>query len=155
MPKPAQQVIINSRKFNGEINRSWKADFIEKQGSSALIENMLPNLISDDTKHTNPLLTGELEEIFSKVKPGSAINALRSMAERSDSSVFLDKISVPTLLIFGEFDKVTNLENARKMNQRISGSELVIIKNAGHYSNLEQPVQFNEALLNFCKRIEI
>ena len=30
MPNQVPQTIINSRKFNGEIHRSWKADFIEK-----------------------------------------------------------------------------------------------------------------------------
>jgi len=33
MPKPTQKITINSRKFNGQIYRSWKADFIEKQDS--------------------------------------------------------------------------------------------------------------------------
>lgn len=127
---------------------------IEDQGSGALTENMLPLLTSDQTKLNNPLLTAELEEIFSKINPESAINALRSMAERNDSSDVLRQISIPTLLIFGEFDKVTNLDNARKMNQSITDSELVVLENAGHYSNLEQPEQFNEALLNFCDRIE-
>jgi 3-oxoadipate enol-lactonase len=127
---------------------------IEQQGSDALIENMLPNLVSDITKKNNLLLVDELEDIFSKVNPVSAANALQSMAERKDNSDFIDKISVPTLLIFGEFDKVTNLENAHKMNQMISDSELVIVENAGHYSNLEQPVLFNKALLNFCNRIK-
>jgi uncharacterized protein len=33
MLTPARKVIINSRKFNGDIHRSWKADFIEKRDS--------------------------------------------------------------------------------------------------------------------------
>ena len=33
MLKSNSQTIINSRKFNGEIHRSWKADFIEKRDS--------------------------------------------------------------------------------------------------------------------------
>ena len=128
---------------------------IEKQGSSALIENMLPNLISDHTKQYNSQLTAELEDVFSKVKPHSAINALRSIAERRDNTDIVGKISISTLLIFGESDKVTTLEDAQKMNQLIPESELTIINNAGHYSNLEQPLKFNEALLDFCNRIEI
>lgn len=127
---------------------------IEKQGSAALVENMLPNLLSARTKQNNPPLAAELEEIFSKVNPDSAINALRSMAERRDSSDTLRQIPIPTLLIFGEFDQVTDLENARKMHQSISESDLVVIENAGHLSNLEQPLQFNEALLDFYGRIE-
>jgi 3-oxoadipate enol-lactonase len=127
---------------------------IEKQGSSALIENMLPNLISEDTKQNNPLLYRKLERIFSEVNPLSAINALHSMAERKDSSDIINQISVPTLFIFGEFDKITNLENGHRLNPIIPGSELVVIEKAGHYSNLEQPEQFNKALLSFCRRIE-
>ncbi len=128
---------------------------IESQGTSALIETMLPNLISEDTKQNNPELNAKLEETFLRVNPVSAVNALRSMAERKDNSDTLKRISVPTLLIFGEFDKITNLENARTMNQMISESELVIIEKAGHFSNLEQPEKFNKALINFCNRIEI
>jgi pimeloyl-ACP methyl ester carboxylesterase len=127
---------------------------IENQGAKALVQNMLPNLISDFTKQNNPSLVQKLEEIFLRVNPDSAVNALRAMAERKDHADVLPRISVPTLLIFGEFDKVTNLENARKMNRDIRGSELLIIKNAGHYSNLEQPEQFDSALLNFCRQIE-
>ncbi len=33
MIKPAEKITINSRKFNGEIHRSWKADFIERRDS--------------------------------------------------------------------------------------------------------------------------
>lgn len=127
---------------------------IESQGSRALIENMLPNLISENTKQNNPSLTAKLEEVFSKVNPASAIAALQSMAERKDNSDIVSEINVPTLLVFGENDNVTNLENARQMKSLIPHSELQIIEKAGHYSNLEQPEQFNQILLNFCRRIE-
>jgi 3-oxoadipate enol-lactonase len=127
---------------------------LEDQGAEALVQNILPNLISDFTKQNNPALVERLEGTFLRVNPDSAVNALRAMAERKDHSEILPRISVPTLLIFGEFDKVTNLENARKMNAEIRGSELLIVKNAGHYSNLEQPEQFDTALLNFCRQIE-
>lgn len=127
---------------------------IEKQGAQALIENMLPNLISDDTKQNNPDLGEKLEKIFSEVNPKAAISALRGMAERKDHTGILSQISLPTALIFGEFDKVTNLENAEQMHRQIPDSTLAKIEKAGHFSNLEQPELFNEALLNFCKSVK-
>ncbi len=36
MLKPTQSTIINSRKFDGQIHRSWVADFVEKQDSLLL-----------------------------------------------------------------------------------------------------------------------
>jgi len=42
-------------------------------------------------------------------------------------------IKCPTLLIWGEFDSETPLNDARIMNKKINNSGLVIIKNANHF----------------------
>lgn len=138
--------------------RTARFDLIEKietDGAQALIENMLPNLISDFTRQNHPALFEKLEAEFSEVNPQAAIAALRGMAQRADHCGLLESISVPTLLIFGEHDKVTNLETAEKMRGKIQNSELVKIENSGHYSNLEQPEKFNRALREFIETIEI
>jgi len=126
---------------------------IQSDGADALIENMLPKLIGENTKQNKKDLVREIEEMFAEVKPDAAVAALRAMAERKDHSAVLEKISVPTLLIFGEEDEVTNLDTAKDLNEQIKNSNLVIIKNAGHYSNLEQPEQFNAALTNFAEKV--
>jgi pimeloyl-ACP methyl ester carboxylesterase len=41
---------------------------------------------------------------------------------------------------------------AETIHQRIAGSELVILKNAAHLSNMEQAAAFNEAVLGFLAR---
>jgi pimeloyl-ACP methyl ester carboxylesterase len=130
-------------------------DEIEKSGSQALINGMLPNLICDWTKENNPALVEKLKTMFAETNPQAAIAALRGMAERKDHSDILKNINVPTLLIFGEHDKVTNLEIAEKMKAEIPDAALTTIKNAGHYSNLEQPEAFNDALVSFVKLVDI
>lgn len=128
---------------------------IETEGAQALIDEMLPKLICENTKQNKKDLVEKIEEMFKKVNPQAAIAALRGMAERKDRTDLLNKISVPTLLIFGREDKVTNLETAEKMSGAILNSKLVTIENAGHYSNLEQPEIFNEALVEFVKTIVV
>ena len=61
----------------------------------------------------------------------------------------LSKIQKPTLVLVGDAD--TALPAARVTHEKIATSDLVIIKNAGHLSNLEQPEAFNEAVLTFLK----
>ena len=97
----------------------------------------------------------DLEKSFAEVNPKAAVAALHGMAQRKDNSNVLDNASLPAILIFGEADKITNLEIAEKMSRKISNSNLVLVKNAGHYSNLEQPEQFNSALTKFVETIEI
>ena len=130
-------------------------DKIESLGAQALIENMLPNTISDFTKNTNHELIVKLKTMFAEADPKAAIAALRGMAERFDHTKLLEKINVPTALIFGEEDKITNTQIALTMRGQIENSQLFTIKNAGHYSNLEQPEQFNSILCNFLKDVEI
>lgn len=130
-------------------------DEIEKSGAQALIEGMLPNLISDWTKENNPDLVAKLKAMFAETNPQAAIAALRGIAERQDHTDILRDVNVPTLLIFGEHDKITNLEIAEKMHAEIPDAALTKIKNAGHYSNLEQPEAFNDALVSFLKLVDI
>jgi 3-oxoadipate enol-lactonase len=130
-------------------------DEIEKSGAQALIDGMLPNLICDWTKENNAGLVESLKATFAAVNPQAAIAALRGMAERQDHTNLLKAISVPTLLIFGEHDKIANLEIAEKMKSEIPDAALTTIKNAGHYSNLEQPEAFNDALVSFVKLVDI
>jgi pimeloyl-ACP methyl ester carboxylesterase len=143
---------------DSEEKRKSRYDLIEKiesAGAPVLIENMLPLLVSDFTKETNPDLVKELEAEFAAVDSKGAVAALRGMAEREDHTDYLEKFSVPTLLIFGENDKITNLEIAEKMHAQIKNSRFLKISNAGHYSNLEQPLQFNQHLKEFVQSIEI
>jgi 3-oxoadipate enol-lactonase len=126
---------------------------IERRGAAALIENMLPNLVSDHTKTEKPDLYQQINSMIEQVNPKAAIAALQAMAERSDHTALLKQITVPTLLIFGAEDKITDLETAEMMRSKISGAKLCVIPKAGHYSNLEAPDDFNRCLIQFLKSV--
>ncbi len=68
-----------------------------------------------------------------------------------DLSVFLPQIKTPTLLIWGDNDRVTPIEWARDMETAIKNARLVVLRSAGHFSFLDQPHAFSEELLNFLK----
>ncbi len=61
----------------------------------------------------------------------------------------LDRIAVPTLLIFGEADTLTTADMGRQMQARIKGAKLVVVPKSGHLVNLEQPEAFEAALEPF------
>lgn len=69
-----------------------------------------------------------------------------------DRAAPLEKLSVPTLVITGDEDRVYPAELTRRMALRIPDAELVELEACGHLSNLEQPERFNEVLLDFLKR---
>jgi pimeloyl-ACP methyl ester carboxylesterase len=62
------------------------------------------------------------------------------------------KITFPTLLVFGEDDRLTPPEIGHAMHAKLQGSQFVLIPTAGHLSNIEQPKAFNRAVLDFLQR---
>jgi pimeloyl-ACP methyl ester carboxylesterase len=66
-----------------------------------------------------------------------------------DLTPLLSSITCPTLLMWGEDDLDTPLSDARIMERLIPNAGLVILKNAGHYSFLDQSYTFGRVLDSF------
>ena len=64
----------------------------------------------------------------------------------------LSRIATPTCLIVGAEDPSTPVAASRLIHAEIAGSELVVIENAAHLSNIERADEFNAALLGFLAR---
>lgn len=65
----------------------------------------------------------------------------------------LSAIKCPVQVIVGEKDVGTPVAMSEAIHKAIPGSELVVIPDASHLSNLEQPAAFNAALLRFLARV--
>lgn len=61
----------------------------------------------------------------------------------------LDKITCPTLLVFGENDKETPIYMAKKLHKKIKNSQLKIILKAGHFCFLDRPKEFIDLAKEF------
>ncbi len=91
-----------------------------------------------------------LEQIAAAVRPESLRTQLTVMAA-ADQRDLLPRITVPTLLIWGELDARSPLSVAGELERAIPNAELVVIPRAGHVSNLERPEPFNDAVREFCR----
>lgn len=66
-----------------------------------------------------------------------------------DLTDMLPNINVPTLLVWGDMDTATPLSDARIMEEKIPDAGLVILKNTGHYSFLEDFYTFSRVIDSF------
>jgi len=71
----------------------------------------------------------------------------------ADTRDLLANIRVPTLLVWGDADARSPLSVAQQFLNAMRGARLVVIKGAGHVSNLEAPAQFNAAVRDFCSSV--
>ena len=77
-------------------------------------------------------------------------SSVRDMAQ----STMLLKIKAPTLIIAGKQDPATTVDHATVLNRLIDGSKLVVIDEAAHLSNIEQPDAFNRAVRGFIDQVD-
>jgi abhydrolase domain-containing protein 6 len=63
----------------------------------------------------------------------------------------LDKITVPTLIVWGDSDKVIHVSSAAIFEKNIKGSRAVIIKECGHLPMMEKPAETASIYKDFLK----
>ena len=69
-----------------------------------------------------------------------------------NGSEALKAINCPSLLIFGELDKMINLEKGKKFADLIPNSKTHVIKNSGHMIMFEKAFEMREKILEFLKK---
>ena len=77
------------------------------------------------------------------------LNVGKAINPRPPPEKKLNAINIPTLVIVGEFDIPHMQENADILASGIPTAKKIIIKGAGHMSNMENPEDFNNTLLSF------
>jgi pimeloyl-ACP methyl ester carboxylesterase len=106
-----------------------------------------PDLFAGDPP---PEFVPLLKQIFAAVRRETLRTLLFVMPD-ADQRDLLPRITVPTLLMWGQLDARSPLSVARQFDQTIPDTKLVVIPGAGHLSNLEQPQRFNQAVREFCQ----
>jgi 3-oxoadipate enol-lactonase len=123
------------------------ADVLER-GTEPFFEGMVAKLLGQSTREGRPDLVDGALRMMRKMS-GNVAQVQRGMAERPDSVPDLKTIDVPTLLVTGDEDVLTGPPEAELMRQNIPGSEMKIIRRAGHYSPWEQPAEVGQILRKF------
>jgi 3-oxoadipate enol-lactonase len=126
------------------------AEQVKQRGARPAAEAMLPRLLTQAARQSRPELVEFAHAMMLRQPPTGILGAQLGMAERPDSTPILPTINVPTLAVFGDQDVITPAEpEGRLLAEAIPNARLVVIPNAGHLSNLEQPDAFNAAVRGF------
>jgi pimeloyl-ACP methyl ester carboxylesterase len=111
---------------------------------------LLRTLVAEDSL---PVLTTELESIFSDFHPVGGRSAMRGFAE-ADLRDVLPRINVPTLLLYGEKDVRTGRAVWEALHSQIPGSKLVVIPGVGHMIDMEAAGRFDLEVRAFLRAVE-
>jgi 3-oxoadipate enol-lactonase len=138
-----------------KIRRANSIKLVKKEGVERFAEGFLKAVFAPQTFDAKLDVINETRRTILSNSPLGICGALLAMAGRTDTTEALSEISVPTLILVGEHDAVTPPSAAKIMHDRIQNSNLHIIYNAAHMSNLENPVVFNGHVTKFLAKLTV
>lgn len=146
----------------GRLNRQAMIQRVQAEGTGAIVDEMLPKLLSPTTLEGKPEVVAHARRMMVNTPAAGVVGALQGMAERPDSTPGLATITVPTLIVVGEDDAITppaeaeamrstilSAHRSRAARREIPSVTLARIPDAGHLAPLENPPAFNQALREF------
>jgi pimeloyl-ACP methyl ester carboxylesterase len=96
-------------------------------------------------------------QFFGREGSGTALISMAKEILPKDMESFirdLRLITLPTLIVWGEADSVIPVGNARRLNQDICGSKLIVFKDSGHLPQEELPERTSAAMIEFLASLE-
>ena len=137
------------------LGRREMIDLVTTKSVASFSDRMLPRLFSKQNLDGNVAIVKDARRTIGAMNSLGIVGGLQGMAERPDSTPLLGQIRVPTLIIVGENDSTTTVDDAKKMASGIAGAKLVIVPNAGHISTLEQPEKVTSAIRIFLQETQL
>lgn len=138
----------------GRRARDAAAATVRERGVSAVVDGMLPGLLSPSTRSQAPELVERVRTMMSATPASGMVGALGALRDRPDSTELLPTLSgLPCLVLVGEDDEITPPARARAMAEAVPGARLVVIPGAGHLPPVERPSATTQALLEFLRAL--
>jgi pimeloyl-ACP methyl ester carboxylesterase len=125
-----------------------------KSVADMIIMSIFPWCLTPELYASKPDYIDSLAE-FVKGRPAQPVDAFLRQSDAviaHDAESQLGKIKAPTMITFGQYDRITSTRFADRMKKSIKSSEVVIFKDCAHAPIYEKVNEFNQTTLEFLKR---
>jgi 3-oxoadipate enol-lactonase len=136
------------------IARLALAERVLNEGTHFVAELMIPKIFAPITLHKQRDLIETIRQTIYRTDRRGIASASHGMAQRTDFTAELPRIACPTLVMVGENDLVSTVDEMQGIAQAIPHAQISIVENAAHMSPLEQPHSANAAIESFLRLIK-
>ena len=120
----------------------------QTRGMEPLAQPTLERWFTEPFRNANPATVDAVRKLILATPVAGYIGCSHAIP-KINLTARLKEISCPILVIVGEQDPGTPPAMAREIHENAPGSTLVVLPQAAHLSNLEQPGGFSRALGDF------
>jgi 3-oxoadipate enol-lactonase len=133
---------------------SWRAriEAVGQGGMAAVRDAVLARWFAPGFADRHPDWFAAAQATFDATDPAGYAACCAALRDTDLSSV-AGRIGAPTLVIGGDVDLATPPAEARRIHDLVTDSELTVLDDAGHLSNLDQPEAFTARVLEFLRAV--
>ncbi|MBM3939721.1 MAG: alpha/beta fold hydrolase [SAR202 cluster bacterium] len=144
--QPTRTITVQAEPLDGLDNI---VKFYRGGPSKEKMRRLVESLVHDSSWLTDDVV----EERFKVATTPEALRQaeLRTKQPRHDLYFEIEKITVPTLLVWGINDKGGALEVGLLMLRRMKNARMYIFQNCGHWAQVEKREEFDRVVLDFFK----
>lgn len=124
---------------------------VEAQGMAPLAQPTLERWFTEPFRKSRPEVVDGVRKLILATPAAGYIGCCHAIP-RINLSARLKEIRCPILVIVGADDPGTPPAMAQEIHANAPGSKLVVLPQAAHLANLEQPEAFTRALADFLAR---
>ena len=135
----------------GKLKRAAGIKKINTLGVKDFVNEFVPNCFTEKSLSTEKY-SKTLQRSL-KANPIGVKGCLLAMISRTDTTNYLNKIKILTLILCGEDDRLTPPNVMKTMAEQIPNSQFEIVPNAGHMSPIENPSFVNNRIKNFLRKL--
>ncbi len=117
---------------------------------------LLKNCFFDDNKITGEMIENYSHGFDATKSPHALITTAKKIVPKNTDDITskYKEIKIPTLIIWGEYDKIIPLSIGRRLKQAIPNSKLAVIHDCGHMPQEEKPKETVEIISDFLNNLK-
>jgi pimeloyl-ACP methyl ester carboxylesterase len=113
-----------------------------------------------DELHAKPLgpqadgaVKAQMHRMIAEADPRAIAALVRGIAQRPDPAPVLPSLEMPALVIAGEVDPFSPLDDVKRVAELMPNAELVVLKGIGHMAPVEAPIAVSRAIAAFVEKL--
>lgn len=142
-------------RYAPEAAKTWedRVQVAMTQGMEPLVQPTLGRWFTDPYRTAHPDRMAAIADVIRTTPPQGYAGCCRAIS-KIDVTEQLRKLKMPALILVGEQDVGTPPAMAKVIQDALAGSELVVIPQAAHISNIEQAERFTAETLRFLRALD-
>lgn len=148
-PERVEKLVICNTAAKIGTENAWneRIALLRERGMPAVVESSMRIWFTETFRQKNPLLLLAMQDKFIQTDVAGYSYCCAAIRD-ADFRSALDQIACPTLVVTGEEDPVTTVQDAKYLAENITRAKLEILAGR-HLTAVEQPQALAEILLHF------